>query len=306
MLDCYALLDTERIPDWPKPESTDSLTVGSEVYHENVRYEVVETLQANEDGVCISRVTSSTGAVFVLKSTPGTLWSLYRNELDALRCLQGCPHIPPLVDYFTTDTKRVLLHIVIPYYSSGDLFSLIDGSDGEKLAAILGMAKAVKSVHDMGWVHDDLKPSNFVQDNSGEVVAIDFQSMWQQRNGPPAVPYGTEYYNAPEKIYNPSAHGCSADIFSLGVSAWVLYEGCEESLYARVDDAVANAEPGQEEVARRVAMFALDRDLPFLFTPTEVRPFIRQMLSGCPADRPKIDDVIAHLGRLLWCDLFAE
>jgi serine/threonine protein kinase len=91
-------------------------------------------------------------------------------------------------------------------------------------------AEGLGHVHDMGFVHRDVKPENFLVDDEGEVKLIDFALAHQVRGplarllaGRPKV-QGTRSYIAPEQIRRVSPMP-SADVYSFGCTAFELLAG---------------------------------------------------------------------------------
>ena len=73
------------------------------------------------------------------------------------------------------------------------------------------LARAVRYIHDKGYVHRDLKPSNILIDDSGQLWVADFglaQCLVGDRVGPrPGSIEGTIPYLAPEQIEGPAPAG---------------------------------------------------------------------------------------------------
>lgn len=85
------------------------------------------------------------------------------------------------------------------------------------------VADALHYVHKQGLVHLDIKPSNILIDNQGEVYLVDFGAALREEEIDKASGYcGTTAYVSPEQAFG-NGHRVDrrSDIFSLGV---VLYE----------------------------------------------------------------------------------
>merc|ERR1719193_1036546 len=76
---------------------------------------------------------------------------------------------------FQDDT---FLHLVMEYCAGGDLMTILMRGDilSEKCTRfyMAELAMAIKSVHDLKFVHRDLKPDNVLVSNSGHIKLSDF------------------------------------------------------------------------------------------------------------------------------------
>lgn len=112
---------------------------------------------------------------------------------------------------------------------------LIDGSDlsdktllraltlEDKLYIVCDVLKAVNQLHHRGYVHLDIKPSNFMLTNTGEVRMIDFGITVSKGTRGKGIS-GTVGYLSPEQICKDVLVE-STDIFALGVTFSVIFGG---------------------------------------------------------------------------------
>mgnify|MGYP001947946731 CR=1 FL=1 len=86
------------------------------------------------------------------------------------------------------------------------------------------MARAVKHVHDKGFVHLDIKPTNFFVTRQHRVKLGDFglARVMSHESQFAFTHVGTPYYMSPEQI-NEQKYNEKCDIWSLGC---ILYELC--------------------------------------------------------------------------------
>jgi serine/threonine-protein kinase len=141
------------------------------------------------------------------------------------------PNICAIYDIGQTDG---LFYIVMPFVAGRTLKQIIAGQPLEILSALsisIQVADAIVAAHARGIVHRDIKPTNIIVNDQGQVKVLDFglAKMLAGEEGHPdydqsmteiGVPYGTMGYGSPEQ----AAGECvdhRTDIFSLGV---VLYE----------------------------------------------------------------------------------
>ncbi len=99
---------------------------------------------------------------------------------------------------------------------------------------LLGAAVSLQHVHDVGFLHCDIKPSNLlVNQNRGRIMIVDFGSAMVLRDKVAAdggiesadggIPLGSPAYMAPEHFLRDSSSiGPWSDLYSLGCTAYAL------------------------------------------------------------------------------------
>lgn len=85
------------------------------------------------------------------------------------------------------------------------------------------LCSALSHLHEKGWLHRDVKPSNLMFEQDSELLLIDFGTVipYPPTNSPTTGLVGTPRYAAPEQL-NGSTLSPSCDQFSLGATLYYL------------------------------------------------------------------------------------
>lgn len=180
----------------------------------------------------------------------------HMDEWEILQTMDAHSHIITLLDIFETDET---IHLVTEFCEGGELFDAIQkkrnrspavrrGHYSEAQAACITrqLLTALRDLHGAGIIHRDLKPENIVLVNEDDAnihaKLCDFgmARMYDRDGGstsdtetPPSTPgrkhsfcaVSCDYYAAPEVCAIGSAHRPSADVYSLGVTLYILLCG---------------------------------------------------------------------------------
>ncbi|MCO5601009.1 hypothetical protein L7F22_055125 [Adiantum nelumboides] len=175
-------------------------------------------------------------------------------EVKILKALSGHSNLIQFHEVFE-DIDRV--YIVMELCTGGELLQQILDRGGryaeeEAKAIISQMLSAVAFIHLQGVVHRDLKPENFLfknQDKWPLMKVIDFGlSDYVRPDERLKDIVGSAYYVAPEVLEQ--SYGTEADIWSVGVIAYILLSG-NRPFWARTESgifaAVTHTEPDFDE-----------------------------------------------------------
>ena len=192
------------------------------------------------------------------------------------------------------------------FEENGTIYYVMDFVDGENLAERLKrtgepftiqevenilpqILDALKTVHEAGIWHLDLKPANIMLDKSSNVTLIDFGASKQlntQKGGATtstAISYTNGYAPREQMEQNYDKFGPWTDFYSLGATLYTLLTNKRPSLPTDIDDDVTED--------KHVAL-----PFPLKVTNTNIHKLILWMMSTNRNLRPQcVEDILAKL-----------
>jgi serine/threonine protein kinase len=219
-----------------------------------------------------------------MRTTAGT--GQLEREVRLIRRLNH-PNILKLVEVLH-DASHGEVYLVLEYAEKGSLGGFVERGQRLSENAIFGIirqiAVALKYLHGLGYVHQDVKPGNVLVDATGRALLADFGIGHTFASAGMVV--GSPAFQAPEALDDRYGDGTHAggpqkeDVWALGVTIYQLlfmelpFVG--SNLYEVVNDITAHPleiPPG---------------------TSDDVAHLLRGMLCVDPEERMGIDDVLAN------------
>lgn len=161
----------------------------------------------------------------------------YREERDIL--LHGSSH-----DWFTklhyAFQDETNLYLIMDYYSGGDLLTLFSKNNDflpEEMSKFYSaqIVMAISVLHNMGYIHRDIKPDNILLDKHGHARLADFGSCIKVSNitsdGICTIAVGTPDYISPDVLKAMEGDKRSGQLYDYDVDWWSLGVVIFESLY---------------------------------------------------------------------------
>jgi hypothetical protein len=169
--------------------------------------------------------THRTVAVKVLDraTTDPAKLDAFRREAATVAQLEH-PHVVPLYDYGDYQGSQ---YLVFRHLTGGTVADRIKAGPidaNQALRWIDDVASALDAAHQRGIIHRDVKPSNLLLDESGNVYLGDFGIAATALDLEGSAPGGSAAYASPEQGRG-AAVDATSDIYSLAVTAFEMLTG---------------------------------------------------------------------------------
>ncbi|MDO4549830.1 MAG: protein kinase [Planctomycetia bacterium] len=159
--------------------------------------------------------------------------------LDEARAIAALNH-PNIVHAYSIDKEGGRYYIVMEYVEGRDLEQVVreDGIPEQEFSVklIIQIASALDHAHEYGMVHCDIKPSNLILNNAGQIKVLDMglarlygkkmkEQVTQLNPEADSLLMGTIDYMAPEVANDGSSVSPRSDLYSLGCVFYFLLTG---------------------------------------------------------------------------------
>ena len=260
---------------------------------DNSEYKILALLGTGATSNVYKIKNVDTDKLYACKKIPLQKKRRAYREIKVLKKLNS-DLFPKFRKMFIQDNK---IHILVDYVDGVELFEVVHASlennsitKYSAIKYILFMSKCIKTLHDSGFVHLDIKLENFllINRNPLQLKLIDFGTAhpYKEKLSKIDVTVGTRGYTSLELYRGNYNNKC--DVWSLGVCLWILLTSCSPF--------------NHKNVPRRCQ----EEDFPFhdFYFPTtshlfhkdkigcEIFKLIKKMLSPFPSNRCTIDYVI--------------
>jgi response regulator RpfG family c-di-GMP phosphodiesterase/serine/threonine protein kinase len=178
-----------------------------------------------------------------------------------------------------------LIYLVMELVSGGDLEQYVTERGRRPLAQacewVRQAACGLQHAHDHHLIHRDVKPSNLLLTERGQVKVVDFGLVRQFSSNltDPRALLGSVEFMAPEQSFDPSSVGAGADVYGLGATLFWLLTG--EPPYPSARSVGAALRAIQQEPPRRLSALRSD-------VPPELDACVAHMMARDPRDRPRM------------------
>lgn len=198
---------------------------------------------------------------------------------------ENCVH---LIDAYRNDKEA---HLVMELCEGGSLFDEVsegEMSEHKAQSAAWQLLCALKYCHQKGIIHRDVKPENILfKDKKRRIVKLaDFGlsvKYNKETDAPLTKAVGTLHYAAPEVIKSGKTYNGRADVWSLGVTTFVMLGGCFP--YYSKD---------RRKIAEMIMYHPVEFDSDWDLISAEGKDFIKKCMCKNPAKRPSVPELMKH------------
>lgn len=191
---------------------------------------------------------------------------------------------PHLISVLSAHVAAPPYFLVMPLLEGVTLSKRLSGGDRPSLPMALWIARqaaeALAALHESGWMHADVKPSNLFVSPDGHVTLFDLGFARRPDDTTSIINRcvtGTMHYIAPEMITSALRPDIRSDIYSLGATLYELLVGRPPFVARSMEQLAELHRQAEPELLRKLA--------PLI--PAPVARLVHQMLSKEPLRRPQ-------------------
>ncbi len=220
------------------------------------------------------------GGVIAVKEIKKTDLPNRANFFDEARTMFGanCDHVAPIRCAFET---KDLICLAMDYFDKGSLHELTSKGPLDLVSCIKlmqGILSGIGSIHAMGFIHFDIKPSNILISSRGEPMVADFGQT--RVVGPGGVVMMPRMYpgGLPPEFFINGVGTTRSDIYQAGLTLYRMVNG---DAFLKDQDPITDAEMARQTVSEKYP----DRNRFMPHVPKSLRTVIRKALAVDPSDR---------------------
>jgi serine/threonine-protein kinase len=224
---------SDRVRNRLNGDPADAATL-AEVPQRIGRFKIVEEIARGGMGIVYKAIDPDNGKVVAIKrirsDRTGSAGEASRFLEEAQRMAQfDHPNILKVLEVGEDNGRP---YYVMNYVNGGSLDDYVADTRGGVetiLGAVYKIALALQQIHEKGWLHRDVKPSNILVGRDGEPYLSDFgiarllSHEHEEDNDDETA--GTPMYMAPEQLLAPSIVDERTDVYALGVIMYELMTG---------------------------------------------------------------------------------
>lgn len=203
---------------------------------------------------------------------------------------------PHVVSVLAARVDQAPHYVVMPRLDGISLRAVLHDAGslpcGRALWIVRKVAEGLNALHELGWIHGDVKPDNIVVSATGHVTVVDLgfvRPIHQSTNRTERALMGTLKYAAPESFVASRGEDRRSDMYSLGITLYELLTG--HLPFDTVDPQhLVTAHLQQKPRNARSLVPQI---------PRSVNQLLKNMLAKDPIRRPQsVDELISRLVRL--------